>query len=645
VLEVPKGVLVAYYGAGMEISLTTAFTAIVMVMFCTRPKSNLTGKAHLKALGKLLVGDIGRVRIRNTNPTRRWHRWPVHGIPLGLAWERKRGMSLVTLTQPTDFDPSISQRPSDGSGFAFGHLMRTSLLGGILGSLAGAILGLAVAFVTIVLGGALDDRVWWAEICVGVPGMLGLLAGVFAGATESVIGGRPTRTILVVGLAAAISGLAGRLTEWSNPMGRQFAFAVFGAALAMLTLKLMNRRTTNSSGALMPLSGRWFQFSLRSLMVLLVLICVGIGFLVSLPMKRQWAVAALENHGARLKSQPRAPTWLDQIFGSQLPRVFDRVAEVSRVHSNDDLVLLTALPDVENLQLNDARITDAGLAHLAGHSQLKVLSLAGSSVTDAGLLHLRTLTGLEDLSLDGLAISDSGIESIARNVRLKRLSLRNTKLTDAGLLHLVRLTHLEELFLDNVDVTDKGVAHLAPLTNLEFLSVDGTLVGDAGLVHVSGMPHMRKLSLFQTNVSDQGLAHLRSLKLLEALWLGETSVTGEGFKQMAPCERLDSLYLQDTLISDAGLEPITKFRKLFLLDLSGTQITDVGLAELVVLPKLGNLRLGATQITDTGLERLEGLSRLENVETTGTSVSAEGLERLHNAVQQNRDRSSPGRSP
>jgi hypothetical protein len=95
-----NGVLVAYYGGGTEFALATAFTAIVFVMFWTRPKPRLTGKAHLKALGRLLVGDIGRARIGNSNTARRWHRWPVHGVPHGHAGERKRGTSLAMSTQP-----------------------------------------------------------------------------------------------------------------------------------------------------------------------------------------------------------------------------------------------------------------------------------------------------------------------------------------------------------------------------------------------------------------------------------------------------------------------------------------------------------------------------------------------------------------
>ena len=71
------------------------------------------------------------------------------------------------------------------------------------------------------------------------------------------------------------------------------------------------------------------------------------------------------------------------------------------------------------------------------------LSRSGSRVTDAGLIHLAGLTQLEELWL------------------------QKTRITDDGLAHLAQLTSLKELWLLETRITDAGVAHLAGLTNLE----------------------------------------------------------------------------------------------------------------------------------------------------------------------------------
>ena len=59
-----------------------------------------------------------------------------------------------------------------------------------------------------------------------------------------------------------------------------------------------------------------------------------------------------------------------------------------------------------------------------------------SQLTDAGLVHLKGLTNLQDFHLD------------------------DTQITDAGLVHLKGLTNLQSLYLYETQVTDAGVAEL-----------------------------------------------------------------------------------------------------------------------------------------------------------------------------------------
>jgi len=88
------------------------------------------------------------------------------------------------------------------------------------------------------------------------------------------------------------------------------------------------------------------------------------------------------------------------------------------------------------LVLDKPTVTDEHVRRLAGRTQLRVLSLAGTQVTDAGIAHLVDL------------------------YRLDHLNLRNTNITDAALVHLVELTNLRRLLLEGTAVTAAGVAQL-----------------------------------------------------------------------------------------------------------------------------------------------------------------------------------------
>ena len=79
-----------------------------------------------------------------------------------------------------------------------------------------------------------------------------------------------------------------------------------------------------------------------------------------------------------------------------------------------DLMRLTALIDLEYLNLNDTQVTDAGLTHLKELTNLERLDLEGTQVTDAGLVHLIELTNLDHLWLGNTHVTDEGVEKLQK---------------------------------------------------------------------------------------------------------------------------------------------------------------------------------------------------------------------------------------
>ena len=128
-------------------------------------------------------------------------------------------------------------------------------------------------------------------------------------------------------------------------------------------------------------------------------------------------------------------------------------------------------------------------------------------------------------SLDQSEISDAGLEHIGGLTELRTLSLGNTTVSDAGLQHMEGLLQLQELLLGGTNVTDAGLEYLKGLTQLRWLGVGRTKVSDAGLKYVKGLTRLQRLDLWGTKVSDAGLRHLNELTQLQWLFLGHTNVS------------------------------------------------------------------------------------------------------------------------
>ncbi len=230
--------------------------------------------------------------------------------------------------------------------------------------------------------------------------------------------------------------------------------SLLSAALFDLMLKPMSNTLSTTET-----KRRWLQFSMRTVIAVVTLLCVALSLWVVPAERRRRAVAAVEVLGGTVtfvdsqttnESSPIAflRRWLPQAY-------FDEAESV-------------------NLFLDDA--TDADLAHFQGLTSLQGLELTGTQVTDAGLAHLQGMTSL------------------------KRLSLQSTQITDAGLAHLRGLTGLRTLSLNNTQITDAGLAHLQGLTSLRWLSITNTPVTDAGLDNFNGLTGLQVLSLSYTQV-------------------------------------------------------------------------------------------------------------------------------------------------
>jgi hypothetical protein len=338
---------------------------------------------------------------------------------------------------------------------------------------------------------------------------------------------------------------------------------------------------------------RWLRFSLRTLLILVTVLCIWLGVKVNQARRQKESTDALRKMGAivvcahqgvdfnsgKLVGELNVPGWLRELAGDDFFQTVTTV-EFRRPITDDHLVHLAGLPQIEYVNLGRVgrAVTDAGLAHLPRPDRLKKLLASDSQVGNAFAKRLATADGMHSLALSG------------------------TRLTDLGLTELRALSKLQSLWIDNTAITDAGLDALKGMPDLRTLCLDATQVTDDGLAKLVGNKALGRVELNHTGITDAGLKHLTELPGLKELYLEGTQVRGPGLAAIVP--RLHVLVLKDTPITDASLMYLNGANDLGAINLEGTAITDAGLLQLHHLPKLSAICLEGTKVTKEGMAQL-----------------------------------------
>jgi hypothetical protein len=152
-----------------------------------------------------------------------------------------------------------------------------------------------------------------------------------------------------------------------------------------------------------PRKRRWYQFSLKTLLVGMTVLCIGPGGYVAYEQakarKQMAAFRTVNKYGGYFASDGKTPArskWAGLILGDDSAANLTSVLFV-RSHSDgriftfqdDCLEHLTKLPKIQDVSLTNIAISDAGLVHLAKLKSLKAVSLKNTKVTDAGVAELQ----------------------------------------------------------------------------------------------------------------------------------------------------------------------------------------------------------------------------------------------------------------
>ena len=174
---------------------------------------------------------------------------------------------------------------------------------------------------------------------------------------------------------------------------------------------------------------RWYQFSLRTLLVFVTLCafaCSWLAVKMKQAKRQHEAVEAIKELGGSVQydwqldangngvpnARPSAPPWLRRILGDDFFWEVKAVVLYGTQVTDAGLEQLKGLSQLRELRLHFTRVTDAGLEQPKGLSQLRELRLHETRVTDAGLEQLKGLSQLQSLSLNGTKVTSEDLKKL-----------------------------------------------------------------------------------------------------------------------------------------------------------------------------------------------------------------------------------------
>ena len=112
--------------------------------------------------------------------------------------------------------------------------------------------------------------------------------------------------------------------------------------------------------------------------------------------------------------EPPGPAPVRRVIGHHYFTTVVSISATSRDFGDDDMLAIGQLKGIEDLALNETRVSDAGLVHLVGLRRLRHLALEDTDISDAGIVHLKKLKQLEGLATSGTRITPAGVAELRR---------------------------------------------------------------------------------------------------------------------------------------------------------------------------------------------------------------------------------------
>jgi hypothetical protein len=239
-------------------------------------------------------------------------------------------------------------------------------------------------------------------------------------------------------------------------------------------------------------------------------------------------IATLKAKGAQVQEQNAAVhsvtvsdasawTSTDYALLRQLPAL--KMLSFGRGFGDAGLESLGTLPTVEYLQTNLMDVSDAGMKGFTALPKLRTLKFfhPGKKLTGSGFTALASLPGLVSLTVAGSAeFDDAGMAAIAGLSQIKELRTWHTGATVAGVKHLLAMKNLTSLTLGQrlsyqppACVNDEAVELVAQMTWLESLTLQEARLSIGALWQLAKLDKLKSLNLDGIEISTVDVEMLR----------------------------------------------------------------------------------------------------------------------------------------
>jgi hypothetical protein len=280
----------------------------------------------------------------------------------------------------------------------------------------------------------------------------------------------------------------------------------------------------------MHMKKKWFQFSLRFLVLVTFLLGPALGtwiyyneqqpsrnaaFAFKELTKRHWTVEC------EWVVDSRSASWWGRLCGIgplprkcvvrapgalRLPRATDR-----KQIPDEEMRMVAMLGSVDTLSMRDVEISPEGMKCLGSLRDLRFLVMENTSFGDSEC-RILPKEHLTEFWASKTKITDLGLSSLSEAESLAYLEVDGTNISDTGLSAIGKMKELKDLDISECQVTNRGISQLSGLTKLEKVNINHTLVTEGCLQVFDKMPKVHDIRALGCNISENAADRLAESK-------------------------------------------------------------------------------------------------------------------------------------